>query len=39
MIKGSTERGCYACVDDELLEHIYKNVKVAIDAVEWSAMS
>jgi hypothetical protein len=39
MVKGSTERGYYAWVDDELLEQNYKSAKEAIDAAEWSAAS
>ena len=39
MVKGSTERGYCAWIDDELLEHDYKSAKEAIDAAEWSATS
>jgi len=39
LVKGSTERGYYAWVDDELLEHHYKSAVEAIDAAEWSATS
>lgn len=39
MVKGSTKRGYYAWVDDELLEHHYKCAAEAIDAAEWSATS
>ena len=39
MAKGSTQRGYYAWVDDELLEHHYICATKAIDAAEWSATS